>query len=162
MPLEPHTREFSGKTEVWNSLGGDKISQLVHSIGSGSPRSFWFHVVTLLMVLQHVLEQQWDTRMSRIHSTKLHQELPGMPQQCQCLVRQSPGTSLGSSLCPCTGARLCNPRARLQHRHIPGAPSHSSPPSPSCRVYPSAREDWLLAWPRAPGIRAMANKPNTA
>lgn len=66
VPLEACTREFSGKTEVWNSLGGDKIPKLVHGgIGSGNPRSFWFHVVPLLMVLQHVPEHQWDTWMSR-------------------------------------------------------------------------------------------------
>lgn len=29
VPLEPRTGEFSGKTEAWNSLGGDKRSKLV-------------------------------------------------------------------------------------------------------------------------------------
>lgn len=36
---------------------------------------------------------------------------------------ENPGTSLSSSPCPRSRARLCNPRARLQHRHIPGAPA---------------------------------------
>lgn len=31
VPLEPRTREFSGKTEAGNNLGGDKISKLVQS-----------------------------------------------------------------------------------------------------------------------------------
>lgn len=71
-----------------------------------------------------------------------------MPQQCQCLARQR------SPAHPRAHPWLCNPQGRLQHRHIPGAPRSSSPPSPSspsCRVYPSARGDWLAASTRNPG-----------
>lgn len=63
-------------------------------------------------------------RMDSTHGRRLHQDATAVPVPGEA---ESPGTSLGSSLRPCAGARLCNPQARLQHRHIPGAPGAPHP-----------------------------------
>lgn len=63
-----------------------------------------------------------DVRMDSSHGRRLHQDATAVPEPWNI-----PGTSLGSSPCPCAGAWLCNPQARLQHRHIPGAPAAPHP-----------------------------------